>query len=301
MQYYSFASAEPLIYDICGNLRSTGGFLHHRRSFDRWVFIYVKTGGLHLCLEGEEFTVSSGEYVFLPPCREHFGSHPSQGHLSYLWVHFTLPGDTNLTSLPDASQEGAFSTDTCKDTVSFPDASSGRDCYLWPQRSIAQGNGKIPLYFTELLELSRQPHAYPSSMPSCLLTLLLMQVSREYRESLSAKEHPLPAVLNQITLWMRNNLDQDITMLSAATRFDYNPDYLASLFRKHFHMSFTRSLNRMRIEAAKTMLASQNCSIKEAAFSCGFSDEKYFMKVFREVVGMTPTGYKNTYFKYKDM
>lgn len=52
MQYYSFASAEPLIYDICGNLRSTGGFLHHRRSFDRWVFIYVKTGGLHLCLEG---------------------------------------------------------------------------------------------------------------------------------------------------------------------------------------------------------------------------------------------------------
>lgn len=90
-------------------------------------------------------------------------------------------------------------------------------------------------------------------------------------------------------------------MLSAATRFDYNPDYLASLFRKHFHISFTRSLNRMRIEAAKTMLASQNCSIKEAAYSCGFSDEKYFMKVFREVVGMTPTVYKNTYFKYKDM
>ena len=60
-------------------------------------------------------------------------------------------------------------------------------------------------------------------------------------------------------------------------------------------------MNLMRIDAAKAMLISQNCSIKEAAYSCGFPDEKYFMKVFREVVGMTPTAYKNTYFKYENM
>ncbi|MCI7499725.1 MAG: AraC family transcriptional regulator [Oscillospiraceae bacterium] len=33
----------------------------------------------------------------------------------------------------------------------------------------------------------------------------------------------------------------------------------------------------------------------EAAFSCGFSDEKYFMKVFKKFEGMTPAQYKNSF------
>ena len=149
--------------------------------------------------------------------------------------------------------------------------------------------------------MTRQQPTYPAHMPACLLTLLLMQVSRETQESLVVQENDLPPILNKVTKWMRSNLDNDISMFYAAAEFNYSPDYLASLFRKYFHMSFTRCLNLMRIDAAKAMLVSQNCSIKEAAYSCGFPDEKYFMKVFREVVGMTPTAYKNTYFKYEDM
>lgn len=51
----------------------------------------------------------------------------------------------------------------------------------------------------------------------------------------------------------------------------------------------------IRIKTAKTLLSNYGVTIKEAAFSCGFSDEKYFMKVFRELEGMTPTQYKNSF------
>lgn len=300
MKYYSFSTPRPIVFDVCGNLRSSNGFLHHRRCFDRWVFIYVKTGSLHLSQDGEDFTVGSGEYVFLPPYHEHFGTEPSKSLLSYFWVHFTLPEGTEVTSYPDLPTLDELGLSHFKADGAAKE-SAARDLYLWPERGSTHYRGKIPRYFAELLDMTRQQPTYPAHMPACLLTLLLMQVSRETQESLVVQENDLPPILNKVTKWMRSNLDNDISMFYAAAEFNYSPDYLASLFRKYFHMSFTRCLNLMRIDAAKAMLVSQNCSIKEAAYSCGFPDEKYFMKVFREVVGMTPTAYKNTYFKYENM
>lgn len=300
MKYYSFSTPRPIVFDVCGNLRSTNGFLHHRRCFDRWVFIYVKTGSLHLSQDGEDFTVGSGEYVFLPPYHEHFGTEPSKSLLSYFWVHFTLPEGTEVTTYPDLPTLDELGLSHFKADGAAKE-SAARDLYLWSERGSTHYRGKIPQYFSELLDMTRQQPTYPAHMPACLLTLLLMQVSRETQESLVVQENDLPPILNKVTKWMRSNLDNDISMFYAAAEFNYSPDYLASLFRKYFHMSFTRCLNLMRIDAAKAMLVSQNCSIKEAAYSCGFPDEKYFMKVFREVVGMTPTAYKNTYFKYENM
>ena len=300
MKYYSFSTPRPIVFDVCGNLRSTNGFLHHRRCFDRWVFIYVKTGSLHLSQDGEDFTVGSGEYVFLPPYHEHFGTEPSKSLLSYFWVHFTLPEHAEVTTYPDLPTLDELGLSHFKADGAAKE-SAARDLYLWPERGSTHYRGKIPQYISELLDMTRQQPTYPAHMPACLLTLLLMQVSRETQESLVVQENDLPPILNKVTKWMRSNLDNDISMFYAAAEFNYSPDYLASLFRKYFHMSFTRCLNLMRIDAAKAMLVSQNCSIKEAAYSCGFPDEKYFMKVFREVVGMTPTAYKNTYFKYEDM
>ena len=300
MKYYSFSTPRPIVFDVCGNLRSTNGFLHHRRCFDRWVFIYVKTGSLHLSQDGEDFTVGTGEYVFLPPYHEQFGTEPSKSLLSYFWVHFTLPEGTEVTTYPDLPTLDELGLSHFKADGAAKE-SAARDLYLWPERGSTHYRGKIPQYFSELLDMTRQQPTYPMHMPACLLTLLLMQVSRETQESLVMQENDLPPILNKVTKWMRSNLDNDISMFYAAAEFNYSPDYLASLFRKYFHMSFTRCLNLMRIDAAKAMLVSQNCSIKEAAYSCGFSDEKYFMKVFREVVGMTPTAYKNTYFKYENM
>lgn len=300
MKYYSFSTPRPIVFDVCGNLRSTNGFLHHRRCFDRWVFIYVKTGSLHLSQDGEDFTVGSGEYVFLPPYHEHFGTEPSKSLLSYFWVHFTLPEGTEVTPYPDLPTLDELGLSHFKADGAAKE-SAARDLYLWSERGSTHYRGKIPQYFAELLDMTRQQPTYPAHMPACLLTLLLMQVSRETQESLVVQENDLPPILNKVTKWMRSNLDNDISMFYAAAEFNYSPDYLASLFRKYFHMSFTRCLNLMRIDAAKAMLVSQNCSIKEAAYSCGFPDEKYFMKVFREVVGMTPTAYKNTYFKYENM
>ena len=50
----------------------------------------------------------------------------------------------------------------------------------------------------------------------------------------------------------------------------------------------------MRVEGAKLLLKEQPLPIKEVAYSCGFEDEKYFMRVFKNIVGITPSEYRNS-------
>ena len=49
----------------------------------------------------------------------------------------------------------------------------------------------------------------------------------------------------------------------------------------------------MRVEKAKTLLKDKDITIAEVAFATGFSDPDYFGKVFKKVVGMRPTEFKN--------
>lgn len=60
-------------------------------------------------------------------------------------------------------------------------------------------------------------------------------------------------------------------------------------------MTLAQYLNRMRIDTAKRLLENRNISIKEAAYSSGFRDEKYFMKMFKQQEGMTPLAYRKAF------
>jgi YesN/AraC family two-component response regulator len=43
-------------------------------------------------------------------------------------------------------------------------------------------------------------------------------------------------------------------------------------------------------------LYSTTLSIKEIGFQVGFSDEKYFMKVFKKLEGLSPSQYRHAFY-----
>ena len=92
--------------------------------------------------------------------------------------------------------------------------------------------------------------------------------------------------------YIHGHIFLDVTELADAV--GYSADYLSSLFKQSMGISIVRYTNLLRIKTAKTLLSNYDITIKEAAFSCGFSDEKYFMKVFKQLEGMTPSQYKNS-------
>jgi YesN/AraC family two-component response regulator len=97
--------------------------------------------------------------------------------------------------------------------------------------------------------------------------------------------------------WIRANYDQHLTVASIAREFDYNPDYLSALFSKTANISLIHFINKTRIDISKSLIVNYDISISEAAYSCGFSDEKYFMKTFKKLENLTPTQYRKAFFK----
>jgi len=56
--------------------------------------------------------------------------------------------------------------------------------------------------------------------------------------------------------------------------------------------SITKLISIRRVEAAKSMLLKEDLSVAEIAEKVGFSDYNYFTKIFKKLVGCTPSQYR---------
>lgn len=71
------------------------------------------------------------------------------------------------------------------------------------------------------------------------------------------------------------------------------------LFKKHTGKTFNTFLIEYRMEKAKELLQKPGTQIQSVAHDVGYSDVKYFNKLFKKYTSLTPTEYiKITYAKF---
>jgi AraC family transcriptional regulator len=71
-----------------------------------------------------------------------------------------------------------------------------------------------------------------------------------------------------------------------------SPHYFAQLFRQSTGQSPHQYMLAQRIERAKRLLRNRRLSALDVAVLLGFADASHFSKVFRRIVGSTPTRYR---------
>lgn len=94
--------------------------------------------------------------------------------------------------------------------------------------------------------------------------------------------------------FMRNQANGKLTQTDVADYVKMSRSYFSQCFSRFAGEPFGVMLRGMRIEKAKTLLAETDTPVYEIASIIGFEDEKYFSKLFREVVGLLPTEYRST-------
>lgn len=95
-----------------------------------------------------------------------------------------------------------------------------------------------------------------------------------------------------ILQYIKEHAAEKITLNDIALKFHFNYHYLSSYFSSHFNETFPDYLNRIRIEQSVKLLKNSNMSISEVAESSGYSDISYFSKVFKKIIGKTPTQFR---------
>lgn len=90
-------------------------------------------------------------------------------------------------------------------------------------------------------------------------------------------------------------LQQDFAFLDGisdlADRLQVSQEYLTRSFREHVGMTPGKYLVQIRVEQAKLLLQQGDHSIAFVADACGFTNGNYFARVFRNLVGVTPSVY----------
>lgn len=82
--------------------------------------------------------------------------------------------------------------------------------------------------------------------------------------------------------------EEKLTLAIVAQAVNLSPWRLAHLFRERLDTTFGDQVSRVRVEHARELLISSAFSATEVAYRAGFSDQSYFTKVFKKVVGLTP-------------
>ena len=86
--------------------------------------------------------------------------------------------------------------------------------------------------------------------------------------------------------------DQAVTVRELAYRLHISPCYFCKLFRKQTGLTFTEYRTQLRVEAAKRLLLNRHLRVSEVAFEAGFDSIPYFNRVFRRLVGCSPTQFR---------
>jgi AraC-like DNA-binding protein len=70
--------------------------------------------------------------------------------------------------------------------------------------------------------------------------------------------------------------------------------YFCKMFKKATGLTFTDYLAHARIKRARNLLLNPHARVSEVAYACGFASLTHFNRVFKRVVGKSPTDYRRT-------
>lgn len=122
---------------------------------------------------------------------------------------------------------------------------------------------------------------------------LVSDMLREYcayvrRYSLKKYSPLVQKVINHINL----NLDSQLSLKLLAEMCFISPSYLSNLFKQETGSTLTDYINTQRVQRAAYRLQTTPSSVSTIAESVGILDVNYFTKIFKKIMGVTPTQYR---------
>jgi AraC-like DNA-binding protein len=246
--------------------KAAGHFFERASGVDQAILIYCVKGQGWCEIGGTQHAIRAGELLVIPPgCRHAYGADEEQPWTIF-WVH--VKGDSIPLLLAELG------------------ASRGN-----PVLPVGE-NPELLALFEELLDVVEHGYAtarllYASQILTHLIGLMIWEHRGNWRGPLDTAQKVAESIA-----YMKQHLDQQATAASFAALANLSESHYRSLFKRLVGYAPMDYFIRLRMHKACQLLDTTALNVKEIAARVGYEDPLYFSRVFKAVMDLAPTLYR---------
>lgn len=269
----------PLHVNNCGYYRIHDGQevrTTYPNGRNDYQLIYIAAGKGNFDFKSGKRVVDKGNMVLYRPGEKQIYKYNPEDKVEVYWVHFTGSQVEDFLSRCDLPKdENIFSTGTSPD-------------YQW-------------LYNQMIRELQLRRDNYDELL-QLLLRHLLLIINRSLKEWKEGIENNIFNDIESAIHYFNKNFNKPITIEQYAKEHFISTNRFIQNFKNVAGVTPQQYIIHLRISVAKELLVSTDKSIKEIASDVGYNNALYFSRLFRKIVGLSPSDYRtNIRFKHESL
>ena len=125
-----------------------------------------------------------------------------------------------------------------------------------------------------------------------LLTIFSQHLAMVSNQVFIQRENAEPPVIAKARAYIQEHQTEDLSLTQVARAVNMSSFYFCKMFKKIAGINFTDYVARIRIEKSKNLLLNPNLRVSEIAFEVGFQSLTHFNRVFKKILGQSPTTYR---------
>lgn len=264
--YFLFTASDVVkqmfFYPIC-----TGEFVYRphyqltRERYDSFLLMCVQEGECSITIQHKTYTAKSGDVVLIDCYKPH--SYTTTAGWKALWLHF----------------DGPLARIQCEHLLqSFGPVITPRN-YEGLEHTMKK---ILNTFRTKSIVHSSSMSKYITSM----MNELFLSGSKKVIKSRSSLK------LEKTIAYINEHYSEQICLEDLANQSSLSPYYFTRIFTKETGLTPYQYIISTRVNSAKFLLMNSTLSIKEIAFSSGFTSESVFCSSFKKRENLTPSEYR---------
>ncbi len=261
------------------------GMQHFERNFNVYDLLIVKSGCFYMTENDVPYALGAGDILLLEPGKTHVGHRPVEVETEVYWTHYLHASP--IRKLRQDQIPWSYILTRGTDIDQLPS-----EQYVYVPKQMRTDLRHLLPILDEMVDL----HRMFSVKNAFRLQLLSAELLHRLQLSLSAGRHERSRQLSdQIEdyLLRRHPLPFDGPLMESELHF--NIDYMSRCLKRHTGLSPLQYAHRLQMQDACTLLRQTDLSLQAVAERVGQPNVNYFVRLFRQNLGISPGRYRSQY------
>lgn len=232
---------------------------------DDYIMFYSMAGKGYIENKKQRVELLPNQFIIIPPHEFHRYQADINDPWTIYWVHFSS------NKLKEFGDE--FNTKRFYSPTDLPYNNNIVDTWVEMYSSLDSGYNSLTIGYANL----------------CLYRFLSLFLFPGKKFTASVEDSPLEKSIE----YMKENISNRLSTNEIANRFKYSSSHYTALFKQKTGMTPIDYFIKLKVYYACQLLTQSDLKIKEIADKTGYDDPYYFSRLFKQIMGKSPSEYRH--------